>query len=453
MRTTHPAFFDGARTTRRRLCGIAAAAALVAVALPGVAQASSSAPATAKALAAIAPSHVVANSDKVAVGFFTQWSIYSGFLEKDLATDGAASQLTEINYAFSDVSAAGLCTSGDSWADYQRPFSAAEAVDGVADTSTQALAGNFNQLKELKAEYPKLKIVMSIGGWSWSGQFSKIASTAAGRNAFVQSCVNQYIDGNIPGLAPGAAKGIFDGLDIDWEYPNEPGNNNPYGPQDTKDYTTLLRTFRSALQTASKSTGENYILTADTSPNQYTAAPQLQLEQVSNAVDWLNVMTVDFHGDWENQTDFSSNLFPDPNDPQAANDKFSVAQTVAYYESHGVKADKIALEIPYYAHAWTGVAATNNGLYQWGSTSSADSEDYTLAAAAPGTVYYDPTTASIYKYDPTSQTFYTYEDPSTIFAKGLYIDVAGLRGASVWSLDGEGTTDALTSALSSALQY
>ena len=118
-----------------------------------------------------------------------------------------------------------------------------------------------------------------------------------------------------------------------------------------------------------------------------------------------------------------------------------------------MKADKIALEIPYYAHAWTGVAATDNGLYQWGSASSADSESYTLASAAPGTVYYDPTTASIYKYDPTSQTFYTYEDPSTIFAKGLYIDVAGLRGASVWSLDGEGTTDALTSALSSALQY
>ena len=445
MRTTHPAF-SGARSVRGRLFGAAAAVALVAAMVPGAAQASS-------APALSASTQAGFNNSKVDVGFFTQWSIYSGFLEKNLVTDGAASKLTEINYAFSDVSAAGLCSSGDSWADYQRPFSATEAVDGVADTSTQALAGNFNQLRELKAEFPKLKIVMSIGGWSWSGQFSSIASTQAGRDAFVQSCVDQYINGNIPGLTPGAAKGIFDGLDIDWEYPNEPGNNNPYGPQDTKDYTALLQDFRGALNTAGQANGEHYLLTADTSPNQYAAAQQLQLAPVAATVDWLNVMTVDFHGDWENQTDFASNLFPDPKDPQAANDKFSVVQTVAYYEQHGVPADKIALEIPYYAHAWTDVPATNNGLYQTGVASPADSESYALASAAPGTVHTDLTTGAIYKYDPASQTFYTYENPTTVFAKGLYIDVAGLRGAAVWSLDGDSSTGALTSSLSQSLQF
>ncbi|HET9173592.1 MAG TPA: glycoside hydrolase family 18 protein [Actinospica sp.] len=408
------------------------------IALPGAAQATA-APAT----------HL---GNKVAIGYFTQWSIYNGFLEKDLISDGAASRLTEINYAFSSVSAAGLCTSGDSWADYQRPFSAAESVDGTADTATQALAGNFNQLRELKAKFPKLKIVMSIGGWSWSGQFSQIASTAAGRQAFVNSCVDQYLNGDIPGLAPGAAKGIFDGLDIDWEYPNEPGNGNPYGPQDTPDFTALMRDFRGAVDQAGEANDERYVLTADVSPNQYAAAQQLQLPQLAKSLDWFNVMTLDFHGGWEKQTDFTSNLLPDPKDPQAANDKFSVVQTVQYYEQHGVPANKIALEIPYYAHAWTGVSATGNGLYQ--SATGASPEDqaaYSAVVDQPGTVHYDPVTASIWKYDPASQTFYSYDSPQTVAEKGLYIDLAGLRGASVWSLDEDTTGGALTSALAGSL--
>jgi chitinase len=350
------------------------------------------------------------------------------------------------------VSAAGLCTSGDSWADYQKPFTADQAVNGVADAAGQSLAGNFNQLRELKAKYPKLKIVMSIGGWSWSGQFSQIASTAAGRQAFVNSCVDQYLNGNIPGLAPGAAKGIFDGLDIDWEYPNEPGNGNPYGPQDTPDYTALMQDFRGAVNQASDANGEHYVLTADVSPNQYTAAQQLQLPQLAKSLDWFNVMTLDFHGAWEKQTDFTSNLFPDPNDPQAANDKFSIVQSVQYYEEHGVPADKIALELPYYAHAWTGVSSTDNGLYQ--SATGASPEDqaaYNVVVNEPGTVHFDPLTASIWKYDPASQTFYSYDTPQTMAAKGLYIDFAGLRGASVWSLDEDTSDGALTSALSNSL--
>jgi chitinase len=439
------------RTPRHLRTLLVAAATLAAAALPSAAQAASAATSTTSTSAG-SSAGAAGVGGKVAIGFFTQWSIYSGFLEKDLVTDGAASKLTEINYAFSSVSADGLCTSGDSWADYQRPFSAAEAVDGAADTATQALAGNFNQLRELKAKYPKLKIVMSIGGWSWSGQYSQLASTAAGRQAFVNSCVDQYLDGNIPGLAPGAAKGIFDGLDIDWEYPNEPGDDNPYGPQDTADFTSLLQTFRGAEDQAGAANGEKYVLTADVSPNQYAAARQLQLAPASKSLDWYNLMTVDFHGAWENQTDFSSNLLPDPKGPQASNDKFSIVQSVQYYEQHGVPANKIALEIPYYAHAWTGVADVDNGLYQPATAAaSTDQAAYNVIVSEPGTGHFDPATASIWKYDPASQTFYTYDNPQTIAAKGLYVDLAGLRGASVWSLDGDTSSGALTDALTASL--
>lgn len=138
--------------------------------------------------------------------------------------------------------------------------------------------------------------------------------------------------------------------------------------------------------------------------------------------------------------------------PQPANGKFSIVQTVQYYESHGVHADKIALELPYYAHAWAGVPATNNGLYQTTTGAAAtDQAGYKTVVTEPGTVHYDPITASVWKYDPASQTFWTYDDPATVFAKGIYVDIAGLRGAAVWSLDGDDVSGSLTSALTAEL--
>src|ERR1700736_5579476 len=122
-------------TTRRRLAVIAAAGVRLAAAAPA-AQA-----------AGVTADHSGAGSGKVAIGFFTQWSIYSGFMEKNLIADGAASKPAEVTYAFSSLSADGLCTSGDSGPDSQRPSAAPESVSGAADAAGQTLAGNFNQLK------------------------------------------------------------------------------------------------------------------------------------------------------------------------------------------------------------------------------------------------------------------------------------------------------------------
>src|SRR5260221_3900116 len=117
------------------------------------------------------------NNGKVSVGYFTQWGIYSGNYEKNLIASGAVNKLTEIDYAFSNIAADGTCSSAEPWADWQNPIDAANSVDGTQDTWVQPLAGNFNQLKELKKAYPKLKIVMAIGGWTESKNFSAAAST------------------------------------------------------------------------------------------------------------------------------------------------------------------------------------------------------------------------------------------------------------------------------------
>jgi chitinase len=175
-----------------------------------------------------------AHSSKRVVGYYTNWSGYDrNFLVSDLVKNGSAARLTQINYAFGFVDAQGNCVSSDPWADYQRPFTAEQSVNGTADAPGQVLNGNLNQLKQLKQKFPKLRISISLGGWTGSAHFSDAALTPASRAAHVKSCLDMWLKGNLPGLPAGAAKGIFDGVDLDWEWPASEGNpGNVIRPED-----------------------------------------------------------------------------------------------------------------------------------------------------------------------------------------------------------------------------
>src|SRR5204862_4003266 len=116
---------------------------------------------------------------------------------------------------------------GDAFADYGKSYAADISVAGVADTFNQPIVGNFNQLKKLKAKHPNLKILVSIGGWTYSKYFSDAAATDAARKKLVGSCIDMFIKGNLPSSngfgGPGTGAGIFDGIDLDWEYPGVVG--------------------------------------------------------------------------------------------------------------------------------------------------------------------------------------------------------------------------------------
>ncbi len=201
-------------------------------------------------------------SGKRVIGYFTQWGIYGrNYRVKNIDSSGSAAHLTHINYAFGNVrnnrcevgitqaadpaSGAG----GDAYADYTRSFGASESVSGVADQWNQPLRGNWNQLKQLKAKYPQLKTLISLGGWTWSRGFSS-AARAENRQAFVASCIDAYIKGNLPFTdhagGKGAAAGVFDGIDIDWEYPAACGLGCGT-PADRDNFTALLAEFRRQL--------------------------------------------------------------------------------------------------------------------------------------------------------------------------------------------------------------
>lgn len=397
------------------------------------------------------------------VAYFTQWGIYSGFFEKNLLANGTAGRLTTLNYAFSNISSDLKCSQGDVWADYQRPFAANESVNGQADSWSENLRGNFKQLRELKQLYPNLKIIISIGGWTWSTNFSA-AAEPENRAAFVQSCIDQYILGNLPLLpgdvagGPASAANIFDGFDIDWEYPDNPGNGNAYGPQDTANFTGLLAEFRHQLDALSKQTGKHYLLSAAL-PAGVDKYSNIQLNQIGQSLDWGNLMTYDMHGPWSatGPADFNAPLFCDPRDPSPAPaNAYCINRSVLGYLKAGFPARKIVLGIPLYGHGWTNVPNVNHGLFQSSptmqvATLGGGTANYNQLVTLNLTRYWDALAQTAWYYDGT--TFWSYDDPGSIRLKMDYVKVLGLGGAMAWSLDGDDASGTLMNAIYQGLQH
>jgi len=398
------------------------------------------------------------------VGYFTQWGIYGGFSAKSVQTTGQAGRLTVINYAFGNVSADGTCFEanaagvGDAWADYQRPVGAEESVDGVADTAEQPLKGNFNQLRKLKAKNPQLKAVISLGGWSWSKYFSDAAATDASRKKFVASCIDLYLRGNLPQLGSaeggqGAGAGVFDGIDIDWEYPGGGGDaGNVVRPEDGRNYTLLMQEFRRQLDALSGRRGPHHLLTAAV-PAGEAKADRLEVGKVAKQVDWLNLMTYDLHGSWEAQgpTDHHANLYSDSADVAADNNGYSADRVVRHYLDRGLPAEKAVLGVPFYGYGWTGVAAGDkHGLYQAATgLARGGNLPYNQIKDLPGTVYYDRVHGATWKYDGTD--FWSFDTPELLARKAAYSRWQGLGGVMIWALDNDDSQGSLVAALDKGL--
>ena len=240
---------------------------------------------------------------KYVIGYYPSWAAERNVFARDLP----AGKLTHINYAFSNVSENGECILGDPAADVERIYTASESVDGQDDAKSSAFHGNFNQLLELKQKYPALKVLISIGGWSWSGNFSKAAQDEELRQRFAASCIDLYLK---------QYKGVFDGLDIDWEYPGS-GGMNPGKPEDKKNFTLLLGELRRQLDELEAQDDRHYLLTiaAPIGPGNIR---NLELDAIASTVDWINLMAYDFHGTWESSTNFNAPLFRTSTDPADA---------------------------------------------------------------------------------------------------------------------------------------
>ncbi|MEV5279087.1 glycoside hydrolase family 18 chitinase [Streptomyces sp. NPDC051994] len=369
--------------------------------------------------------------DKVRLGYFTDWGVYQrNYQVKNIVTSGSASKLTHINYAFGNVTN-GQCAIGDAYADYQKTYDASSSVDGTADTWDQPVAGNINQLRELKKKYPGIKILWSFGGWTWSGGFG---AAAANPTAFANSCYSLVKD---PRWAD-----VFDGIDIDWEYPNACGLScDTSGPAALKNLLAALRSKfgSSALVTAA--------VTADGS-----AGGKMDAADYGGAaqyVDWYNVMTYDFFGAWDAQGPTA------PHSPLTSYNGIPIAgfntdAAIQKYKSKGVPASKLNLGIGFYGRGWTGVTQDAPGGTATGpapGTYEQGIEDYkVLKSACPVTG-----TVAGTAYAHCGTNWWSYDTPSTIAGKMTYVKNQGLRGAFFWEFSGDTSNGELLSAMSSGL--
>jgi len=412
------------------------------------------------------------NEGKILGGYFEEWSIYyAGYNIANLQQSGVADKLTHLFYAFANVTTtpAPGCAIADAWADYQTPY--LPSVSGVPYSGP--MYGNFAAIQQLKQLHPGLKVLMSIGGASAANTaaFATASGTAAGRQALAASCINLFVKGNV--AAGITAPGLFDGFNIDWEFP---------AATDTQNFTALLKEFRQQLNALSQTTGKRYVMSFD-GPAGAQNYVNIDLKHAAEQVDFITVDGYNYAGSWDTQTNHASPLFDDRRDPLYGQD-LDIDATVNAYLKAGVPAKKYTMGVPLYGAGWTGVPNVNHGLYQNSSGPSpvllANGEGFctdTSGAMAgcdllltPGIATYatlanltangytrrfDPRRIAVSLYDSTTGTFYTYDDRGTALLKMLYIDAkveGGLGGAYVWALKDDDTNGTMVKTMANALE-
>jgi chitinase len=346
-------------------------------------------------------------------------------------------KLTAINYAFSNVSAEGQCILGDPQADVGRIYSAEESGDQQADAG-DGFHGNFNQLRKLKEKHPHLKVLISIGGWTWSDNFSQAALSVGSRGKFVQSCSELYFR-RFPG--------VFDGVDIDWEFPVSGGIKEGH-PEDRRNFTLLLEEFRRQLDALGAANGKRYLLTiaAPAGPRTYS---NFELERIHPYLDWINLMTYDFHGIWDTITNFNAPLYKSSADPATdllVRDHLNVDAAVRAYLQAGIPTQKIVVGVPFYGRGWQGVPDHDYGLFQPASGPAQGPKepgvfDYIEIVERYLPVYrryWHPEAKVPWLYNPEEGIMISYDDAESVRVKAEYVKEHSLGGMMFWEMSQDG---------------
>jgi chitinase len=416
-----------------------------------------------------------AGEDRVFGGYFEEWDVrYSGYTMATLEKSGVAAKLTHLIYAFGNVTpgSSPVCAVNDpkaAWQDASIP-EVGGGVDGKPFSGS--VHGNFAGILELKALHPRLRTLISLGGQAGDvSGFTAAAASPAARRALAASCIGLFVQGH---LAPGVdAPGLFDGFNIDWEFPLA---------ADRENFTALLHEFRTQLDELGRSTGRHYILTFDSPANPQKYA-NIDLKSAADEVDFLTIDGYDYAAPSEKTTNASSALYNSPADPLRDQAR-AIDDTVRAYLKAGVPAAKYTMGLPLYGIGWSGVANRKHGLYQSATgpapVLSADGlslcPTQSRTAPAPGcdTIltpgfatdatlsqvlrrpdarsWYDSRRVGATVYLSAGRTLYTFDNLRSVTAKTAYIRRHKLRGAYVWALNDDDTAATITKAIAAGLE-
>lgn len=317
-------------------------------------------------------------------------------------------KLTRINYAFSNIQ------------------------DGQMVLGAPADAQNFAQLRAMRNANPGLTVLVSVGGWLWSTNFSDMALTAQSRQIFEDS-VMRFL-----------AQYDLDGLDIDWEYPGMPGAGHPFRPEDKQNFTALVKELRGLFDAKTRKTGRRLYLTVAMGASDEVIA-NTEMNKVQRYVDTVNLMAYDYYEPGsESVTGNHAPLFTDPADPKA----ISADRSIRAFEKAGVPEEKILLGVPFYGHAWGEVAEQNHGLFQPGKPAQGIYASFgAIESNQLGTGfarYWDSSAGVPYLYNAQKRIFVSYEDPESLKGKCKYIRDHKLGGVMFWDYAGDPSGKLLT---------
>jgi chitinase len=327
---------------------------------------------------------------------------YVGGFRGLIATDSIdVWRLSHINYAFVDIKD-------------NRAWLHNEVTDTV----------NLRKLSELKKINPELKILISIGGWSWSKNFSDATLTDTSTKNFALSAVDIV------------SKYDLDGIDIDWEYPGMIGDSNVYRPEDKQHYTALFKELREGLNDLSLTTRMKYYVTTAVGGSQ-SYIDHTEMDKVQQYTDYINIMSYDYAGGWDPISGHHTNLYVSSGDT----DQYSAHRSVQAFIASGVPSAKIVIGMAFYGKGWQMESTDNNGLYKK-ALRSARGGGFTylkdsLINKNGYKEYWDAKAKAPYLFNAEKKIFISYDNERSVKQKCKYVKQHHLAGAMFWEYNND----------------
>ncbi|KAG6832174.1 hypothetical protein H0H92_004905 [Tricholoma furcatifolium] len=375
-------------------------------------------------------------SSKVATGWLAGWHLDEGFPLSNITWD----KYTHMTYSFAET---------------------------TPDVNTLDLSGSDpSQLPNFVSEAHKnnVKALVSIGGWTGSRFYSSNVATSQNRTKFAQT------------ILAFAKKYQLDGIDFDWEYPNNQGIGcNVVSSSDTANFLSLLQLIRA------DAFGKTLILTAATAIAPFmdaTGNPSSNVAPFAKVLNWVAVMNYDIWGPWSPTVGPNAPL----NDTCAAsaNQAGSAVSAVAKWSTAGFPTHQIVLGVPSYGHAFSvpkanafksgsatvlasypdfsssihpagdawddqpGVDVCGNqqnqgGIFNfWGLISGGFLNQDGSVNVKNGIVSsYDTCSQTPYVYNPNTEVMVSYDNAKSFAAKGSFIKDKALGGFAMWEVGGD----------------
>ncbi|MGL5328168.1 MAG: glycosyl hydrolase family 18 protein [Peptostreptococcaceae bacterium] len=397
------------------------------------------------------------------VGYFPEWAYKSKEHNYFNVTDLQWDSLTHIQYSFATVDPeTNKIALGDKVAALEEEFEGMDLSyngEKIELDASLPYKGHFNLLQQMKKQFPNVKLLMSVGGWAGSRGFYTMMDTDEGIDTFVQSCVDfvrQY---------------GFDGIDIDFEFPSstsQSGNPEDFDVSEPRRdtinerYNVMMKKLNKALDEAAAKDNTEYLLTAAVSASSWVLGG-VQSNEYAKELDFLSIMSYDYHGGWNEFVENQANIYPDPADRETMNMIMPVlGMDWSYKYYRGVlPPEKILMGVPYYTRGWENVQG-GNGTGLHGSSKTPATGKYNIwgdpdengniipAGANPLwhvlnlmeqdpnlKVHWDDVGKVPYIWQNNEKVFLTFENEQSIDERLKYIEEKNLGGALIWVMDGD----------------